>query len=122
MAGAVPRTALLIQVRDVLATQTLAMDKLKVRRININGVLGTGVYAKDVILYIIPKVGIDRWFMQPFKIQCERDRSDLSFPFITYYEAISSCRCPPVNPAQVISWLIVCKIFEVTCVCARSNL
>ena len=41
------------QVRDVLATQTLAMDKLKVRRINVNGKLGTGVYAKDVILHII---------------------------------------------------------------------
>jgi 3-isopropylmalate/(R)-2-methylmalate dehydratase large subunit len=46
------------QVRDVLATQTLAMDKLKVRRINIIGVLGTGVYAKDVILYIIRRLGV----------------------------------------------------------------
>ncbi|MGZ8486137.1 MAG: aconitase family protein, partial [Candidatus Binatia bacterium] len=46
------------QVRDVLATQTLAMDKLKVRRININGALGTGVYAKDVTLYIIRQLGV----------------------------------------------------------------
>jgi len=46
------------QVRDVLATQTLAMDKLKVRRININGKLGTGVYAKDVILHIIRRLGV----------------------------------------------------------------
>jgi 3-isopropylmalate/(R)-2-methylmalate dehydratase large subunit len=46
------------QVRDVLATQTLAMDKLKVRRINVNGALGTGVYAKDVILNIIRRLGI----------------------------------------------------------------
>ncbi|HEX7233574.1 MAG TPA: 3-isopropylmalate dehydratase large subunit [Candidatus Binatia bacterium] len=46
------------QVRDVLATQTLAMDKLKVRRINIDGALGTGVYAKDVILYIIRRLGV----------------------------------------------------------------
>ena len=46
------------QVRDVLATQTLAMDKLKVRRINVNGSLGTGVYAKDVILSIIRKLGV----------------------------------------------------------------
>ena len=46
------------QVRDVLATQTLAMDKLKVRRINIEGALGTGVYAKDVILYIIRRLGV----------------------------------------------------------------
>jgi 3-isopropylmalate/(R)-2-methylmalate dehydratase large subunit len=46
------------QVRDVLATQTLAMDKLKVRRINVNGTLGTGVYAKDVILNIIRRLGV----------------------------------------------------------------
>jgi 3-isopropylmalate/(R)-2-methylmalate dehydratase large subunit len=46
------------QVRDVLATQTLAMDKLKVRRINITGELGTGVYPKDVILYIIRRLGV----------------------------------------------------------------
>jgi 3-isopropylmalate/(R)-2-methylmalate dehydratase large subunit len=46
------------QVRDVLATQTLAMDKLKVRRINIHGSLGTGVYAKDVILHIIRRLGV----------------------------------------------------------------
>jgi len=46
------------QVRDVLATQTLAMDKLKVRRININGALATGVYAKDVTLHIIRQLGV----------------------------------------------------------------
>jgi 3-isopropylmalate/(R)-2-methylmalate dehydratase large subunit len=46
------------QVRDVLATQTLAMDKLRVRRININGELGIGVYAKDVILNIIRRLGV----------------------------------------------------------------
>jgi 3-isopropylmalate/(R)-2-methylmalate dehydratase large subunit len=46
------------QVRDVLATQTLAMDELKVRRISVNGSLGTGVYAKDVILNIIRRLGV----------------------------------------------------------------
>jgi 3-isopropylmalate/(R)-2-methylmalate dehydratase large subunit len=46
------------QVRDVLATQTLAMDKLKVRRISVDGALGTGVYAKDVILSIIRRLGV----------------------------------------------------------------
>ena len=46
------------QVRDVLATQTLAMDKLKVRHINVNGELGVGVYPKDVILYIIRHLGV----------------------------------------------------------------
>ncbi len=47
------------QVRDVLATQTLAMDKLKVRRIEVNGKLRPGVYAKDVTLYIIQKLGVN---------------------------------------------------------------
>jgi 3-isopropylmalate/(R)-2-methylmalate dehydratase large subunit len=46
------------QVRDVLATQCLAMDQLKVRRININGALSKGVYAKDVILHIIGQLGV----------------------------------------------------------------
>ncbi|PZA06967.1 MULTISPECIES: 3-isopropylmalate dehydratase large subunit [unclassified Meiothermus] len=47
------------QVRDVLATQTLAMSKLKVRRINVDGRLRPGVYAKDVILHIIKVLGVN---------------------------------------------------------------
>jgi 3-isopropylmalate/(R)-2-methylmalate dehydratase large subunit len=47
------------QVRDVLATQTLAIGKMKVRRINVNGQLPMGVYAKDVILHIIRKLGVN---------------------------------------------------------------
>jgi 3-isopropylmalate/(R)-2-methylmalate dehydratase large subunit len=47
------------QVRDVLATQTMALGKLKVRRINVNGKLRPGVYAKDVILHIIRKLGVN---------------------------------------------------------------
>ena len=46
------------QVRDVLATQCLAMDPLKVRRIEVSGTLGNGVYAKDVILNIIRNLGV----------------------------------------------------------------
>jgi 3-isopropylmalate/(R)-2-methylmalate dehydratase large subunit len=46
------------QVRDVLATQCLAMEKLKVRRIEVNGRLRPGVYAKDVILWIIARLGV----------------------------------------------------------------
>jgi 3-isopropylmalate/(R)-2-methylmalate dehydratase large subunit len=45
------------QVRDVLATQTIALNKLKVRRINVDGKLAPGVYAKDVILHIIRILG-----------------------------------------------------------------
>ncbi|MGC4082876.1 MAG: 3-isopropylmalate dehydratase large subunit [Vicinamibacterales bacterium] len=47
------------QVRDVLASQCLAMDPLKVRRIDVNGTLKPGVYAKDVILTIIRKLGVN---------------------------------------------------------------
>ena len=46
------------QVRDVLASQCLAMDPLKVRRITVNGSVGPGVYAKDVILEIIARLGV----------------------------------------------------------------
>ena len=46
------------QVRDVLASQCLAIDPLRVRRINVTGRLGTGVYAKDIILEIIRRLGV----------------------------------------------------------------
>src|SRR5688500_19039840 len=47
------------QVRDVLASQCLSMDPMKVRRIEVNGRLAPGVYAKDVILTIIRRLGVD---------------------------------------------------------------
>ena len=47
------------QVRNILATQTMAMSKLKVRRINVNGQLSPGVYAKDVALHIIRILGVN---------------------------------------------------------------
>ena len=47
------------QVRDVLATQTMALQKPKVRRIEVDGKLAPGVYAKDVILHIIRKLGVN---------------------------------------------------------------
>ena len=46
------------QVRDVLASQCLTIDPLKVRRIAVTGSLGPGVYAKDVILEIIARLGV----------------------------------------------------------------
>jgi len=47
------------QVRNILATQTLSMSPLKVRKIDINGSLKKGVYAKDIILHIIRKLGVN---------------------------------------------------------------
>jgi 3-isopropylmalate/(R)-2-methylmalate dehydratase large subunit len=46
------------QVRDVLASQTLALSPMKVRRIEVNGRLAPGVFAKDVILTIIGRLGV----------------------------------------------------------------
>ncbi len=46
------------QVRDVLATQCLCMDPMKVRRIEVNGVLRPGVTPKDVSLYLINRLGV----------------------------------------------------------------
>ena len=46
------------QVRDVLASQTLIMNKLKVRKIFCSNKLSKGVYAKDLVLHIINKLGV----------------------------------------------------------------
>ena len=46
------------QVAYVLATQTLSMARPQVRRVEVNGELGPGVFAKDVTLYIIQKLGV----------------------------------------------------------------
>src|SRR5215204_1265654 len=46
------------QVRDVLASQCLALEPMKVRRIRVSGNLAKGVYAKDVVLTIIQRLGV----------------------------------------------------------------
>lgn len=46
------------QVRDVLASQCLAMARPKVRRIQVDGTLGDGVFAKDVTLHVIGALGV----------------------------------------------------------------
>jgi len=47
------------QIRDVLATQTMALSRPKVRKINVTGRLQPGVYAKDIILRIIADLGVN---------------------------------------------------------------
>ena len=44
------------EVEQVLATQCILQTKPKKMRINVDGVLGKGVTAKDIILYIISKI------------------------------------------------------------------
>jgi 3-isopropylmalate/(R)-2-methylmalate dehydratase large subunit len=46
------------QVRDVLASQCLCMDPMKVRRVEVNGKLKPGVTSKDVSLYLINRLGV----------------------------------------------------------------
>ncbi len=91
------------QVRDVLATQTLTMDKLKVRRIEVNGKLGPGVYAKDVILYIIQKLGVQGGVGYAYEY------AGTTFDAMTMDERMTVCnmsieggaRCGYVQPDQV---------------------
>ncbi len=45
------------EVEHVLATQTLSLSKARNMLIDINGRLGTGVTAKDIILHIIGRIG-----------------------------------------------------------------
>ncbi len=45
-------------VAEVLATQTMFLNRPKVRQVVVNGELAPGVYAKDVILHIIQKLGV----------------------------------------------------------------
>lgn len=47
------------QVRDVLATQTIALAKPRCYRIEVRGRLGTGVSAKDLTLFLIGKLGVN---------------------------------------------------------------
>ena len=46
------------QIRDVLATQCLAIARPKVRRITVDGRLANGVYAKDLTLHLIRQLGV----------------------------------------------------------------
>ncbi len=47
------------QVRDILATQTMSIAPFKVRKIELNGAMGKGVYSKDLILTVIAKLGVN---------------------------------------------------------------
>lgn len=90
------------QVRDVLASQTLALSKLKVRRIEVNGTLQPGVYAKDVILHIIRKLGVKGGVGYAYEY------AGSTFEQMTMEERMTVCnmsieggaRCGYINPDQ----------------------
>ncbi len=90
------------QVAGVLATQTLALSKPKVRRIEVNGDLAPGVYAKDVALYIIQKLGVKGGIGYAYEYAGD------VFDRMTMEERMTVCnmsieggaRCGYVNPDQ----------------------
>ena len=91
------------QVRDVLASQTLALSKLKVRKIEVNGKLNAGVYAKDVILHIIRKLGVKGGVGYAYEF------AGTTFEQMSMEERMTVCnmsieggaRCGYINPDQV---------------------
>jgi 3-isopropylmalate/(R)-2-methylmalate dehydratase large subunit len=91
------------QVRDVLASQTLALSKLKVRKIEVNGQLPQGVYAKDVILHIIRTLGVTGGVGYAYEY------AGTTFEQMSMEERMTVCnmsieggaRCGYVNPDEV---------------------
>jgi 3-isopropylmalate/(R)-2-methylmalate dehydratase large subunit len=91
------------QVRDVLASQSLALSKLKVRKIEVNGTLNPGVYAKDVILHIIRRLGVKGGVGYSYEF------AGTTFEQMNMEERMTVCnmaieggaRCGYVNPDQV---------------------
>ncbi|MTJ32379.1 3-isopropylmalate dehydratase large subunit [Aphanizomenon sp. UHCC 0183] len=91
------------QVRDVLASQTLSLSKLKVRKIEVNGTLKPGVYAKDVILHIIRTLGVKGGVGYAYEF------AGTTFTQMNMEERMTVCnmaieggaRCGYVNPDQI---------------------
>ncbi|MCH7989762.1 MAG: 3-isopropylmalate dehydratase large subunit, partial [Planctomycetes bacterium] len=90
------------QVAHVLATQTLAMERPKVRRIVINGTLQTGVFAKDVTLYIIRKLGVQGGVGYAYEYAGEVfDRMNMEERMTVCNMSIEGgARCGYINPDQ----------------------
>lgn len=90
------------QVRDVLATQTIAMEPLKVRRIEVSGTLRPGVYAKDVTLHIIHLLGAKGGIGYAYEYAGEVfDRMSMEERMTVCNMAIEGgARCGYVNPDQ----------------------
>jgi 3-isopropylmalate/(R)-2-methylmalate dehydratase large subunit len=91
------------QVRDVLASQSLAMNKLKVRRIWVENRLGSGVFAKDLILHVIRTLGVKAGVGHAYEF------AGPAIEALSMEERMTLCnmaieggaRCGYVNPDQV---------------------
>jgi 3-isopropylmalate/(R)-2-methylmalate dehydratase large subunit len=96
------------QVRDVLATQTIALQEMKVRRIEVNGDLAPGVYAKDVILHIIRLLGANGGIGYAYEYAGDVfDRMSMEERMTVCNMSIEGgARCGYVNPdAKTIAYL-----------------
>ena len=90
------------QVAYVLATQTLALERPRVRRIEVGGELSPGVYAKDVTLHIIRVLGVKGGIGYAYEYAGD------VFDRMTMEERMTVCnmsieggaRCGYVNPDQ----------------------
>jgi 3-isopropylmalate/(R)-2-methylmalate dehydratase large subunit len=90
------------QVADVLASQTMALGRPKVRRVVVNGTLAKGVYAKDVALHIIRKLGVNGGVGYAYEYAGE------VFSAMSMEERMTVCnmsieggaRCGYINPDQ----------------------
>jgi 3-isopropylmalate/(R)-2-methylmalate dehydratase large subunit len=91
------------QVRDVLASQSLAMNKLKVRRIWVENQLGSGIFAKDLILHVIRTLGVKAGVGHAYEF------AGPAIEALSMEERMTLCnmaieggaRCGYVNPDQV---------------------
>ena len=91
------------QVRDVLASQSLSMNKLKVRRIQVNGQLTDGVSAKDLVLHVIRTLGVKGGVGYAYEF------AGPAIEVLSMEERMTLCnmaieggaRCGYVNPDQV---------------------
>ena len=91
------------QVRDVLASQSLAMSKLKVRRIWVGNRLTDGVFAKDLILHVIRTLGVKAGVGYAYEF------AGPAIEVLSMEERMTLCnmaieggaRCGYVNPDQI---------------------
>jgi 3-isopropylmalate/(R)-2-methylmalate dehydratase large subunit len=90
------------QVADVLATQTLALSRPKVKRIEVTGKLRPGVFAKDVILHIIRKLGVQGGVGYAYEYAGEVfDRMSMEERMTVCNMSIEGgARCGYINPDQ----------------------
>jgi len=91
------------QIRDILATQCMAISRPKVRKIAVNGKLGRGVTAKDIIMRVIADLGVNGGLGYAYEYSGD------TIAALSMEERMTICnmsieggaRCGYVNPDQI---------------------